>query len=178
MFTQEEIKIANNTYRSKGSSVYDKNGNIRSVVAKYVAININKDKKILDFGCGPEFIQGKYLRDLGFNVYGWDFGVNKPVECVETLEPIYDVVYASNVLNVISSFNMFTITLNQIYDCLKDGGVFIANYPTSPRKMEYNASFIQKTICEKFGSDANIVSGSVSAPLWCFIKSIDLTRQN
>ena len=40
MFTQEEIRIANATYRSKGSSVFDKNGNIRSVVARFVAINI------------------------------------------------------------------------------------------------------------------------------------------
>ena len=70
--TIEEIKIANATYRRNGSSVFDKNGKIRSVVANYVAENISKDKKILDFGCGSEFIQGKYLRDLGFIVDGWD----------------------------------------------------------------------------------------------------------
>ena len=43
MFTTEEIKIANATYRSKGSSVFDKDGNIRSVVARYVAANVRKD---------------------------------------------------------------------------------------------------------------------------------------
>lgn len=170
MFTNEEIKIANNTYRSKGSSVYDKDGNVRSIVAKYVATNIDKDKKVLDFGCGSEFVQGKYLRDLGFDVSGWDFGANKPKDCVESLEPIYDVVYASNVLNVISSVTMLAITLNQIYDCLKDGGIFIANYPLSPRKMNSSASFIEGVVCEKFGCNANVIGGSISTPMWCFVK--------
>ena len=59
MFTESEIKIANATYRSNGSSVFDKDGNIRSVVANFVAKHIPKTKKILDFGCGSEFIQGK-----------------------------------------------------------------------------------------------------------------------
>ena len=42
MFTNEEIKIANSTYRSRGSSVFDKDGNIRSVVARYIEKNIDK----------------------------------------------------------------------------------------------------------------------------------------
>lgn len=171
MFTEEEIKIANSTYRSKGSSVYDKDGNVRSVVAKYVAANISKDKKILDYGCGSEFIQGKYLQKLGFNVSAWDFGENKPEDCVVTLEQIYDVVYASNVLNVISSEEMLLKTLDQIYDCLNDGGVFIANYPASPRKMQCSAASIGQIICGKFGCNANIVAGGKSAPVWYFVKT-------
>ena len=170
MFTQEEIKIANATYRSKGSSVFDKDGNIRSVVAKYVAANVKKDVKILDFGCGPEFVQGKYLQSLGFDVSGWDFGANKPECCVDTLEPIYDVVYASNVLNTISSMSMLVETLDQINSCLKDGGVFIANYPASPRKMEIGAAKLKSIIYDKIGPDLLVVGGTTSVPLFCFIK--------
>lgn len=169
MFTQEEIKIANATYRSKGSSVFDKNGNIRSVVARFVANSINKDKKILDFGCGSEFIQGKYLRDLGFDVAAWDFGENKPVECVDKLEKIYDVVYASNVLNVISSLSMLMETLDQIYGCIKDGGMFIANYPQSPRKMTMSDKELSNIIQEKFGREVSKISGA-SSPMWMFTK--------
>ena len=169
MFTQEEIKIANNTYRSKGSSVFDKDGNIRSIVARFVATSISKDKKILDFGCGAEFIQGKYLRDLGFDVSGWDFGSNKPTECVDKLEQIYDVVYASNVLNVISSQSMLTETLNQIYNCIKSGGMFIANYPQSPRKMHMSSKELSDIIKEKFGGEVYKISGT-SAPMWMFTK--------
>ena len=170
MFTAEEIKIANSTYRSKGSSVFDKNGNVRSVVARFVVNNIDKDKKILDFGCGPDFIQGQYLNDLGFNVVGWDFGANKPKDGVNKLEKIYDVVYASNVLNVISSLSMLTETLNQIYDCLEDGGVFIANYPASPRKMMISPRDLAGIIKVKFGGLARQVGGVPSAPVWVFTK--------
>lgn len=171
MFTEEEIKIANNTYRSKGSSVYDKDGNIRSVVARYIATNIDKSKKILDYGCGSEFIQGQYLRELGFDVSGWDFGANKPKDCVETLEQVYDIVYASNVLNVISSIQMLDTTLNQVYNCVKPGGVFIANYPASPRKMKFSADVIEHIINNKFYCNGIMVVGSKSAPVWCFAKN-------
>lgn len=170
MFTEEEIKIANDTYRSKGSSVFDKNGNIRSVVAKFVASNIGQTHTILDFGCGPEFIQGKYLRNLGFNVSGWDFGNNKPIECVDKLEKIYDVVYASNVLNVINSLSMLTETLDQIYNCIVDGGIFIANYPQSPRKMNMSAKELESIIQEKLGGRVSKISG-VSSPMWIFTKN-------
>ena len=170
MFTQEEIKIANATYRSNGSSVFDKDGNVRSVVARFVANSVSKDKKILDFGCGSEFIQGKYLRSLGFDVAAWDFGDNKPTECVDVLkDETYNVVYASNVLNVISSKSMLMETLDQIYKCIKDGGMFIANYPQSPRKMEMSDRDMKKIIEEKFNIEAHKISG-VSSPMWVFTK--------
>ena len=172
MFTQEEIIIANATYRSKGSSVFDKDGNIRSVVARFVADNISTDKKILDFGCGSEFIQGKYLRELGFNVSGWDFGDNKPEECVDKLEQIYDVVYASNVLNVISSRSMLMETLGQIKGCLKDGGMFIANYPQSPRKMNIRKEELRIIIQNEFGGIGRQIPGT-SCPMWVITKSND-----
>ena len=169
MFTEEEIRIANATYRSKGSSVFDKNHNIRSIVMKFVANSISKDKKILDFGCGSEFIQGKYLRELGFDVSGWDFGANKPQECVDKLEQIYDVVYASNVLNVISSQSMLMETLDQIYNCIKDGGMFVANYPQSPRKMDISATELSEIVKEKFGGNINRIF-CASCPMWIFTK--------
>lgn len=168
--TIEEIKIANATYRRRGSSVFDKSGNVRSVVARYVADNVDKTKKILDYGCGSEFIQGNYLQQLGFNVDGWDIGDNKPKNCVSELQQIYDVVYASNVLNVISSMNMFKETLDQVYNCLKQGGYFIANYPTAPRKMDVDISVLIDIIQDKFGDTAQIVGGTKSAPIWCVVK--------
>lgn len=170
-YSETEIRIANATYRSKGSSVFDKDGNIRSVVARYVAANVKKDAKILDFGCGSEFVQGKYLQSLGFDVSGWDFGGNKPECCVDKLESIYDVVYASNVLNTISSMSMLMETLDQINGCLKDGGIFIANYPASPRKMEIGAAKLKNIICDKIGYDILTIGGTTSAPLFCFVKA-------
>lgn len=175
MFTQEEIRIANATYRSKGSSVFDKDGNVRSVVARFVANNVGKDKKILDFGCGSEFIQGEYLRELGFDVSGWDFGDNKPKNCVEKLEQVYDVVYASNVLNVISSRQMLMETLEQIRGCLKDDGVFIANYPQSPRKMNISKEELRIIIQNKLGGVGRQISGA-SCPMWIVTKANTLNE--
>lgn len=168
--TIEEIKIANATYRRKGSSVFDKDGNIRSVVARFVEKNIDKDKKILDYGCGSEFIQGKHLRDLGFNIDGWDIGANKPKDGVDKLEQIYDVVYASNVLNVLSSTSMLMETLEQIYNCIKDGGVFIANYPAAPRKMIIDSRCMEEIIQSRFGGGISVVGGTASTPIWCVVK--------
>ena len=168
--TIEEIKIANATYRRNGSSVFDKDGNIRSVVAKYVEQNIAKDKKILDYGCGSEFIQGNYLRQNGFDVDGWDIGANKPKDCVSELRQIYDVVYASNVLNVISSMSMLMETLDQVYNCLKPGGVFIANYPATPRKMVIDSRSLEETLQKRFKGGISIVGGALFAPIWCVVK--------
>ena len=171
-YTAEEIKIANATVRSCGTSVFDKDGNIRSIVAKYIATHIDKDKTILDFGCGPKFVQGNYLNSLGFNVKGYDFGVNKPEYGVE-LGDTYDLVYASNVLNVQSSYNMMKETLRQIYNSLKVGGIFVCNYPYTPRKMpeftpfnlmQYiNFAFKNKCLIQKVG-------GTNKEPLLMVIK--------
>ena len=168
--TVEEIKIANATYRRRGSSVFDKDGNVRSVVARFIENNVDKNKRILDYGCGSEFIQGNYLRRLGFNVDGWDIGDNKPQNCVSELRQIYDVVYASNVLNVISSVDMLMETLEQVYNCLNNGGLFVANYPSSPRKMEISAHLLGDLIQDKFGDTIQVVGGTKSAPIWCVIK--------
>lgn len=170
--TIEEVKIANATYRRNGSSVFDKNGKIRSVVANYVAENVSKDKKILDFGCGSEFIQGKYLRELGFNVDGWDFGANKPQDCVPELNQIYDVVYASNVLNVLSSGAALRETLIQIRSCLKDGALFIANYPQSPRKLGFTMATMECLLRFFFGENIQRIKYN-SATIWVIEKRID-----
>ena len=165
-FTENEIKIANQTYRSKGSSVFDKNGNVRSVVALYVLENVDKKKKILDFGCGKEFIQGKFLNEKGFNVSGYDFGSNKPKNGVELLQQEYSVVYASNVLNVQSSMPMMIETLHQIDSSLEPGGEFICNYPASPRKLLLTANDLKEILQYIFKGRVEKVGGTSSAPLW------------
>ena len=66
--------------------------------------------------------------------------------------------------------SMLMETLEQINSCLKDGGVFIANYPASPRKMEMGAAKLKSIICNKIGLDLLTISGITSAPLFCFIK--------
>lgn len=139
-FTEQEIKMANATSRSNGASAINSNGTIRAVVPNFIFKNIEeyRDKTILDFGSGKHAIHTKWLNENGLNVTAYDFGDN----CIEgihdknAIDKRYDVIFASNVLNVQSSDVMMMATVYQIYKSLKKGGTFIFNYPTSPRKTD------------------------------------------
>ena len=168
MFTEMEIKIANATSRSNGASAKNKDGSIRAIVPRYVAENIYKNESILDFGAGKGAVHTKWLREEGFKVTAYDFGEN----CIEglhdknALQKQYDVVMASNVLNVCSSQQMLETTLSQISKSLKVGGVFVCNYPASPRKLDWRVEDVACMIRSYIGSDMERVGGSYSAPLW------------
>ena len=139
-FTEKEIKIANATSRSNGASAINPDGTIRAIVPNFILKNIKdyRDKTILDFGAGKEAIHTKWLRNNGLNVTAYDFGENciNEVHDKNALDKRYDVIFASNVLNVQSSDVMMETTLYQIYKSLKKGGKFIFNYPKSPRKLD------------------------------------------
>lgn len=130
MFTDEQKKIANATCRSRGA--VGKNAIIPRVLPKYVC----KADKILDFGAGIEAIHAVDLREQGYKVDAWDFGDNfrEGLHESNALAKKYDVVYASNVLNVQTDMVMLHETLSQISRCCD--GKFIFNYPNSPRKMQ------------------------------------------
>lgn len=140
MFTEKEIKEANKTSRSNGASAINSDGTIRAIVPNFIYKNIEeyRDKTILDFGAGKEAIHTKWLRDNGLNVTAYDFGENciNEIHDKNALDKRYDVIFASNVLNVQSSDTMMNATLYQIYKTLKKGGKFIFNYPSSPRKSD------------------------------------------
>lgn len=140
MFTEKEIREANKTARSNGASAINPDGTIRAIVPNFIYKNIDKyrNKTLLDYGAGKHAIHTKWLREQGFDVTPYDFGEN----CIEgihdknALDKRYDVIFASNVLNVQSSDVMMETTLYQIYKSLKKGGKFIFNYPKSPRKLD------------------------------------------
>jgi hypothetical protein len=140
MFIEKEIREANKTARSNGASAINPDGTIRAIVPNFIYKNIEhyRDKMILDYGAGKSAIHTKWLRENGLNVAAYDFGDN----CIEkihdknALNKRYDVIFASNVLNVQSSDVMMMATVYQIYKSLKKGGTFIFNYPTSPRKTD------------------------------------------
>ncbi len=168
MITQQEIKIANATSRSNGASAKNKDGSIRAIVPRYVSEHVSKEDSILDFGAGKGALHTKWLREQGFNVVAYDFGDN----CVEglhdkdALSKQYKVIMASNVINVCSSLEMLKETLKQIYNSLEPGGLFICNYPASPRKMNLATSTMSTAIELTFGVNPCRAGGSSSAPLW------------
>lgn len=163
--TSEEIRIAKATSRSAGASVI-KNGTIRAVVPLFVEKNVDKNKTILDFGAGKGATSTKYLLNNGFDVVAYDLWCGEGDELLDkyALDRQYDVVFASNVINVQSSINMLRETLMQIYKATKYGGEFICNYPSSPRKMDMTTDDIARVIKEVFGNVEN-VGGTKSAPI-------------
>ena len=171
MFTAEEIKIANATSRSSGASVRSKDGTLRAVVPKYVESIARKEDKILDYGAGKWAIHTLYLREKGFDCTAYDFGDNvKYIHDEDALKRQYDIVFASNVLNVCSSLTMLINTVKEICNATKDNGVAIMNYPSNPRKLVLDVASMEHVIENVFKYKIARVGGTKSAPVWIMRK--------
>lgn len=169
--TAQEIKIAKATSRSAGASAI-KDGKIRAVVPIWVENNVDKSKTILDFGAGKGATSTKYLLSKGFDVVAYDLWVGNGDVLLDkfALNRQYDIVFASNVLNVQSSLQMLFETLNQIKLVMENNGEFVCNYPKSPRKMDLKGTDIEEILLSMFDS-VERVGGTKSAPVWMVKKS-------
>lgn len=168
-YTEKEMAIANKTARSSGASVYAKDGSIRSVVARMVdkLFAGNKDVRISDFGSGKSAIQTMWLRSKGFQfVDPHDFGDNRPVDDRFGLN--YDVVFASNVINVASSRDMIKRDFEEMKSHTINGGAVLWNYPSSPRKSGLSTEEMLEIAKEVFGeffTDCELSSPVYIAPV-------------
>jgi len=91
---------------------------------------------VLDYGAGLNAIHTRRLGDAGWvKVTAYDIGrnVQDHLHNPQALLNQYDVVIASNVLNVQCTPDMLRQTLNELRDAVKPGGLLLANYPASPR---------------------------------------------
>lgn len=162
MPTPEEITIANRTCRTSGIV------GRRAVVPSYVMVNVPKHCTILDYGAGVDAQHTLALRAAGFDkVTAWEFGANlvPGLHDPNALLPVYDVVFASNVLNVQSSKQMLIETLNQINSVVRVGGRFIANYPAKPRKMDMETEELIEIMTSVFRMHPSIVGGTRREPI-------------
>lgn len=173
MFTEREIAIANATCRTNGASAFDRNGNVRAIVPKYILEHAPKNISILDYGAGKGAVHTLMLRQHGFtNVTAYEFG-NNAIENLHdklALDKKYDLVYASNVLNVQSSYEMLVETLSEICMCVNKGGAFIANYPAAPRKLFITPDVLANVISGMFDKPVELIGGTKSAPMWRVVK--------
>ena len=166
MFTQEDITIANKTSRTDGAV------GVRAITPKFVRQHVElfydkEDTTILDFGAGKRAAHARALLEIGFLVTAYEFGDNVDIRYHNELALMqtYDIVYASNVLNVQSNLGMMRTTIQQIADVVKEDGIFFANYPASPRKSDLTVKEMMQLLLEQF----NIVyrvGGTKAAPLW------------
>jgi len=136
-----------------------------AVVPKMVSILASKKDKILDYGTG----YGQYtkmLRDEGLNIFMHDFSRNHPSELnkyfldsPESSSP-FDIIFASNVLNVQTSSEMLVRTLRDVVCLLDMDGLFVGNYPNKPRKLEALHPTMLYTLLKDYFIDVTMKSYS------------------
>lgn len=95
----------------------------------------DQDVDVLDFGCGPARAHAKDSQAWAsglrqrWTFVGYDFG-----DQASTLQAPWDIVYASNVLNVQQDGHMLNQTLGQLWRAQGQGRLFV-NYPSGPRHL-------------------------------------------
>ena len=174
----EEIMRANKSSRSSGA-VGPKAVTPRMVL-KYIKDTGNKNIKILDFGSGKDAKHTYALRDMGLDVTAHDFSsnVNDDHHDPDALNREYDIVFASNVLNVQGSEDMMRRTLEDVLKTVKRDGVFIANFPGSPRYGFQTAKEAKEILEDYF--DVVVIHGSdggkTSSPVWAMTQKMEIVE--
>jgi SAM-dependent methyltransferase len=157
------IEIANVTDRSTSGALA---GN--AIVPRTARKLAKKTNRLLDFGAGKTAIYTKRLRKAGYNVTAYDFGDNfdPNIHDRNALVRQYDIVFASNVLNVQSTRAALAKTIKQIKSTLKSNGIAIANYPASPRKLEHIDGEAMQKILHNYFQSVEIIEGGMSSPVF------------
>ena len=110
-------------------------------------LKLPKPKRLLDFGSGAYISQVLKLRDLGYDIDGFDLYWDDELAKVEGIyhpgKPPprggYDMIMASNVINVQTNTLDLEATLDEMKKYLAPGGTLVLNYPGTPRKMKPKA---------------------------------------
>ena len=169
MFRQADIQIANSTSRGKG--FIGRNALVPRVVDTMLENYGNKDTMLLDFGAGKEALHARALLEQGWACTAYEFGDNVDIRYHNELALMqqYDIVYASNVLNVQSCAAMARHTISQLFEVVKEDGILVANYPNSPRKSDIKTKEMVQLLLERFDRVERI-AGTTSAPCWTIYK--------
>ena len=174
----EEIMRANKSSRSSGA-VGPKALTPRMVL-QYIKDTGNKNVRMLDFGSGKDAKHTYALRDMGLDVTAHDFSsnINDEHHDPNALDRVYDIVFASNVLNVQGSENMMRRTVEDILKSMTNDSVFIANFPSSPR-YGFETAKEAKGILEDY-FDIVVIHGSdggrTSSPVWAMSKKTEIVE--
>lgn len=128
----EYIQRVNRTFIDRGEQAR------MNLVPRFLPLFAEPEDEILDFGAGRSGLHVKFLRERGLNVTGYDCGVNHcdDIHDADALSRQYDIVYASNVVNVQPTVPDLIRILDTIETCVKPGGVFFCNYANNPRKCD------------------------------------------
>ena len=174
MFSPEDIRVANATFRKSGTGAVGSKAVVPLHAKEWLDANLKKGDPVLDFGAGKidnlKDYNGASIA-LDYDVTLYDFGDNKGAAINQNaLENQYELVMASNVMNVQNSKKMLSSTVKQLASASKNAA--IANLPTSPRKGAFKnltgkqgADLLEKELRTNFISVERI-AGTPSNPVF------------
>ena len=138
-----------------------------------------KDKSILNFGSGDQSIidASKGLEQISNRneVTNYDISLGNN----EVLNKKYDVVMASNVLNVQPNIERLDQTINELSNTVNDEGQIIFNLPSSPRKEVYDDLTTKQAkdmLTKKFEEQG--IKGNWKGEIFTGNKTSDITDVN
>lgn len=161
-YSSDEVSIANSTSRAVGAV------GAKAITPAYVEKIAKDGHTILDFGAGKMAAHAQRLKKQGLDVTAYEFGnnINPELHDKTALTRKYDIVYASNVLNVQSTPEMLQKTVATIRAVTKPNGLFVANFPSEPRKMPELRAHDLHALLAKVFTTVERVGGTGQAPLW------------
>lgn len=132
-FAKKQMQKANDTYHHYGFGSSLPFKPVLKLILKY--LQKHPKAKVLDYGAGKDPLLTKMLKSKGFNTTAHDFGVNQTSNHdKQALNSKYDLVIATNVLNVQQDKTMLNKALEQIKDVLVHNGTLIATFPKLPNE--------------------------------------------
>jgi SAM-dependent methyltransferase len=146
-------------------------GGATAVVPRVVAGAARPGDRILDYGAGTAAVHARELAARGLDVTAYDIGGNfdPAVHDPRALSRTYDLVYASNVINVQPDAFRLELLLDAVAAVLRPGGRFVANYP-EPRKGDLAIAVVEAALRRRFGSAERVPNAG--SPVWICTKDV------
>jgi hypothetical protein len=144
------------------NKTYSKPFSKKQILPKYIFDKFDHMKErisVLDFGAGKDAYGTSMLREHGFDVTAYDIGKNSIEGTHDTfaLSKKYEVIFASNVLNIQTSHDDIIYVLQEIKSCMQNKYLryghshFYCNLPSGPRKCDIDNSKLYKLLIQSFG---------------------------
>lgn len=174
MASETDKQVAKQTFR-RGGAV----GGEHAIVPQVVREFLMPQHKVLDYGAGMIPEQAQQLKSEGYNVTAHDYHAENPEVAAmglhdpEALKRRYDLVYASNVLNVQNSPKALAQSLKDIAGAVGPQGMAIVNFPLSPRKdafrgmtNEQAVASVEASLKRRFRKVERHPRGTKASPIW------------
>lgn len=128
--------------RTARKGVIAKNAIVPKLVEEIINKGIIKVNNVLDFGCGKDEYHIKLLQGKFPNIKfeGYDLGYDYPTT------DKYDLIFASNVLNVQRTSKELSTTLQHLNRIQGSTSYLIINYPKNPRYINLTTNQIESIL--------------------------------